>query len=682
MRYFTIVACLIFLQTFSLGQSKLKIAPPNPDYLNFLEERKSNPDMLVAPNPNKLGYSEYYKMKKGQSPESYPVAFDLRTAGAGGTSFLTPVKHQLSCGACWAFATYGSIEGTWKMAGYGDYDLSENNLKNCSGFDLNPCQWGHHFMSTAYLVRGSGPIAEADDPYQPDNDTCQPGMNPEFYVPESRYLPEDHDAFKETIMNIGPVYNTFRSIPANYTWIYDQMVHCYQGASSTSHAIAIVGWNDTITTTCGKGGWLVKDQYGTNWGDGGFYYISYQDTLVLKYNAIWPYREEFDPEMYIYQYDTIGGWPFVGYEDPVAYGLIRFDAVGDQFISDVGTYTVGYGTTLEVKIFDDFSNGTVQNLLASAPAKYCDYPGFWRIPLEQPIRVNEGEDFYIQIKYTSPGEDFPMAIETLSEGYTIPSIETDKCWASEDGETWEDCGTGTLNEFDLCIKAYGYDITRLNVKVYLEGPFQGTAMSAFLSNHEDFPLHQPYLSAPWNYNGDESLEEIPEDVVDWLLLELRETDGDISQAGLGNVVARKAVLLLQDGSVTDADGMSLPAFNVSPKDNLYVVVYHRNHIPVISSEPLQKSGGVYSWNFTDGPDKAYGGLFGQKQVGSNNYAMWGGDATASGTVDITDLQNNWQTEAGKEGYLPADFNLDTQIGNDDKNDIWKPNEGSSSQVPD
>jgi len=218
----TIFLLFAFLNNLS-GQGIIKEAPINPDYLKFIKEYNSgkvgDEELMAAPSPYKLNYDQYFKQKQYLFPESYPISYDMRTAGPGGTSLLTPVKHQLSCGACWAFATYGSIESTWKMMGLGDNDFSENNLKNCHGFDLDPCVWGHHFMSTAYLVRGSGPITEVDDPYDPVNGPCTEGLTPDAYIPEARYLPEDHDAFKNAIMNIGAVYNTYRST-SDYQWIY------------------------------------------------------------------------------------------------------------------------------------------------------------------------------------------------------------------------------------------------------------------------------------------------------------------------------------------------------------------------------------------------------------------------------------------------------------------------------
>lgn len=677
-----IIILLLLMNAAAMAQSKLKKAPANPDYIKFINEFKNQGtdevELQAAPAPYILNFSQYFEQKKSENPKDFPVAYDMRTAGPGGTSLLTSVKHQLSCGACWAFATYGSMESTWKIQGLGDNDLSENNLKNCHGFDLNPCVWGHHFMSTAYLVRGSGPIAESFDPYNPTNPNCTQGINPVAYIPISRYLPEDHDAFKETIMNTGAVYNTFRSVGANYQWINGHYTFCYQGPNTTSHAIAIVGWNDTLTTACGEGAWLAKNQYGTVFGEDGYFYISYQDTLVLKYNSIWPEREEYDEGLKIYQYDSIGGWPFVGYSNPIVYGLIRFVAEGDQFITSIGTYTVSYGSYLSAEIYDDFDGTNLSGILATVPEQYCDYPGFWRLDLPEAMEIFNGDDFYIKVKYNSPGEDFPMAIETTEDGYTVPYIETGKCWTSENAILWEAAGIGTPNEFDLCIKVFAFDQAKLDLKVFLEGPFNGMEMDTQLN--AEIPLSQPFITEPWSYQGAESISMVPSaDIVDWVLIELRETDGDAASASSLKIIARQAALLKNNGKIVGLDGQSLPSFKVHERNNLYVVVYHRYHLGVMSSIPLTKSAGVYPYDFTIDLDKAYNN--GQKFLGNNLYGMIGGDGIVNGEVNLEDKTGNWNLQAGESGYKESDFNLDSHVDNPDKSDIWLPNFGQSSQIP-
>ena len=597
MKKILLIFLLLLTFSFIYGQSQLKVAPLNPDYLQFIEAIQNGEIGQVSPSPIQPGFKSYYLQKQNKSPKSFPIVYDMRTAGPGGTSLLTPVKHQLSCGACWSFATMSSIESVWKVMGLGDFDLSENNLKNCHGFVPDACTWGHHFMSTSYLVRGNGPIAEIDDVYDPINSTCTGGLTPQAYIPESWYLPEDPDAFKEMIMTHGAVYNTYKSVSADYSWINGHLTYCYLGDETTTHAIAIVGWDDTHYNRLRTGAWICKNEYGESFGEDGYFYISYEDSLVLKYNAIWPYKEDYNPDQIIYQYDSLGGWPSLGYEDSIAYGLVRFDILNDEFISRIGTYTVSWGSTLQVEIYDDFDGTTTSNLLASIPETFFEFPGYHTLDLPSPLRRSAGDDIYIQIKYNSPEEDFPIAVEGISDSYTIPEIETNKCWSHEENGPWEAWGIGTGVDYDISIKAYTFPVMKLNLRALMEGPFNGTSMNTQLN--EMIPNEQPYSSLPWNYQGTEYFPGTPPaGTVDWVLVELRETTGNVFSASADKKVARKACLIRTDGQLINVEGGSILDFDINCTDSVFVIIYHRNHLPIISAMALMKSDGIFSFDFS------------------------------------------------------------------------------------
>ncbi len=219
----------------------------------------------------------------------------------------------------------------------------------------------------------------------------------------------------------------------------------------------------------------------------------------------------------------------------------------------------------------------------------------------------------------------------------------------------------------------------LNLKVYLEGPFNGTDMSANLTNLSDFPLNQPFNTAPWNYNGTENVTSIPTDVVDWVLVELRDATS-VSAATVASRIARKAAFLLKNGSVVDLNGTALLHFTNTISNQLFVVVYHRNHIPVIAENALVKVGGVYLYDFTTTENQVHGGMLGHKQLATGKWGMFAGDVNASEGIDLNDL-TFWKVQAAKQSYLGSDANLDTQVNNVDKDDFCLPNSGKGSQVP-
>ena len=84
----------------------------------------------------------------------------------------------------------------------------------------------------------------------------------------------------------------------------------------------------------------------------------------------------------------------------------------------------------------------------------------------------------------------------------------------------------------------------LNLKAFLEGPFNGSAMNTALNVQNLIPLGQPYNVSPWNYTGTEQVGSIPNaNVVDWVLVELRETTGDASTATQDKMINRQAAFI-------------------------------------------------------------------------------------------------------------------------------------------
>ena len=219
----------------------------------------------------------------------------------------------------------------------------------------------------------------------------------------------------------------------------------------------------------------------------------------------------------------------------------------------------------------------------------------------------------------------------------------------------------------------------VDLKVMLEGSFNGTDMNTYLTLLNEFPLSQPYSGSPWNYSGTETVTSIPEGTVDWVLVELRDAT-TAATATAASRIARQAAFLLSDGSVVGIDGASDLLFTGTITNQLFVVVWHRNHLPVLSTNPLVKTGDVYTYDFTSGSGQAFG-IDAQNFLSTGIYGMIGGDPNADGIIDLMDKDFTWQPDAGLSGYLQSDLNLDGQSSNSDKNDIWLPNTGNGLQLP-
>lgn len=231
--------------------------------------------------------------------------------------------------------------------------------------------------------------------------------------------------------------------------------------------------------------------------------------------------------------------------------------------------------------------------------------------------------------------------------------------------------------FPFAIKAQ----TTVDLKAFLEGPYNGSQMNASLNTNGYLPLTHPYNTAPWNYQGTESVAAIPNaDVVDWVLVELRETAGNASTAYEGDSIASQAGFILKNGNIVSTDGISPMQFSNAVTMKLYAVIYQRNHLPVLSGGQLILNAGIYSWNYSIGENQAYGGSLAHKQIASGIWGMCSGDGDANGQINNSDKNEVWKPQSGSSGYKSGDFNMNGQVDNLDKIEFWQVNSGKSSQV--
>lgn len=230
-----------------------------------------------------------------------------------------------------------------------------------------------------------------------------------------------------------------------------------------------------------------------------------------------------------------------------------------------------------------------------------------------------------------------------------------------------------LNDTDTIIHE-----KNLDVRIFLEGPFNkvsgkmDTKLTPWILSHD-----QPFDELPWNYTGDESFSFAPPDAVDWILLELHDTT-DAALISQESKVDTQAGLLLDNGMITQEDGITPVRFEHSVQHGLYLVLRHRNHLDVVSASPLPLSKGVYSYDFTAEESAVFSGGIGFKELAPGVWGMVSGDGDADGVVGIEDKSTAWNTNSGLPGYLQGDYNLDGEINNIDKDDFWEPNLGMTA----
>ena len=452
---FLLLLIVLLMQPAAISQNWPEKAPVDSSFRISQDELKEMAENGIVLPPVKPADNPWLNLKSDQGRE-FPLVYDMRQ-----TPWLTSVKTQ-SNGGCWAYSVMGTVESRLLMLGKGYFNLSDNNLKICHKYIPERNTNGNHWMATSYFARRSGPFLETEDPFPggttgPEN--CPDDLIPSFYIHQARYTPPlDRDFTKQTILNTGPVW-TLMYFNASY-FNSTNATYFYGGNNQVNHAGVIVGWNDTLQTAGGTGAWIVKNTYGPSWGEGGYYYVSYFDTQFLKYNGYWPAVMEHDTGAYLYQYDEIGGYWGVGFNNGVGYGLVKFEgAEGVTEIKKIGTFVQYAGSGVSIKIYDSF-NGSLSGLLLSKDEVICNLPGYYTFDLDSSLYIPEGKTFYVQIGYDSknPNNKWPISIEDTIATYSRPHIETGKFWIAPNPEIWPaawyQVGVGTPYKYDLCIKAY------------------------------------------------------------------------------------------------------------------------------------------------------------------------------------------------------------------------------------
>ncbi len=484
------------LANISFSQELPSQAPINLEFVKYISQIKDQKviddqreySLGRIPLPVKPDFSAY-KPEPGLKNKKFDSSYDLRDEGG-----LTSVKNQGNCGSCWTFASMANIESVWKINGYGTYDLSEQNLHTCNNdYEFDHCNGGNFYMSTAYMAKGIGPVTEADDPYQADSDSsCSSGLTPVRYVTEAIFIPTNETDIKQAILDHGALYTSMYWLSSaynsgDYTYYYDGPGDGSDGGGG--HAVTIVGWDDNKSTASSNdGAWIIKNSWGSYWGESGYFYLSYDDVEANDFVACFTQSIDYDSQRHIFGYDDYGWVTSYGYGDGTDYGLVKFTADDDYTVSKIGTYAVGAGVNLTVTVYDDYSSGNLSNQLATG-SKTCTNPGYYTLDLSSSFNISNGDDFYVKVKYENAG-DHPIPVEKNSSGYlTNATIESGKCWLSSGGGdgTWTALGAGTGYEIDLCIKAYstmsgsGYNVT-FNVDDGTD-PLSGATVS--MEGHND-----------------------------------------------------------------------------------------------------------------------------------------------------------------------------------------------------
>ncbi|MGD9612861.1 MAG: C1 family peptidase [Kiritimatiellia bacterium] len=226
--------------------------------------------------------------------QALPTSWDWRNVG--GSSYIGAVRNQGSCGSCYSFGAAAAAEGTFNYAmnrtGSQCVDFSEAYIAWCLGTygdysaHFSGCDGADYDYAELEALTVEGICGENQMPYNNGSDpgSCTYSGTTTVFEAWARVAYADIDAIKTAIMTYGvvdaAVYvdNAFDS--------YDGGVHddsnntCDSGWYTTSnHAISLVGWDDNPPEG-GGGCWILRNSWGTSWGESGYMRIRYDAAVV------------------------------------------------------------------------------------------------------------------------------------------------------------------------------------------------------------------------------------------------------------------------------------------------------------------------------------------------------------------------------------------------------------------
>lgn len=424
----------------------------------------------VIPSANR--YSAYVEL-----PERYD---------AGEEGIRTPVGTQ-KYGDCWAFAALNLLEMNAVKQGLIEKpDLSERHLVYYAFHSVNGtpgqqegegtsykdggnaqrCFWngGRFDYATRTLSSFVGAVPEIAAPYAAA-DVALPASSDSVYKGAAVRLANtfvissaDRNAMKANIMEYGAVGITYYS-GLNY-YNYNTAAQYCPYDTTEDHAVVIVGWDDTYSKNnftippANDGAWLVKNNWGTIFGDEGYFWLSYEDaSIAAKVHVI--EAEAADTYDYIYQCDNTlleGKEIAEGGLTAANRYVIGTKAQTSEYAEAVSVTNLYGDVNYELQLYVNSEEADPRSgaaLLAEPITGYFPYAGIYTIELPEGAEVPYGAAVTVVLTLTGEQAGLATDITKISNKTVCVAVGgTSTSYLMVDG-IWQDYGAANGRNFRI-----------------------------------------------------------------------------------------------------------------------------------------------------------------------------------------------------------------------------------------
>ncbi len=386
-----------------------------------------------------------------------PPSYDLRTRLR-----VSEVRNQGNYGTCWAFAAISALESS--LMPEENLLFSVDHMSMSNAFNVNQYDGGEYTMGMAYLAAWQGPVYEKDDPY--GDGATDESLSPVKHVQEIRIIDgKDYQGIKEAVFKYGGVqtslYSNISSSKGNSKYFNkDTNAYCYMGSEKPNHDVVIIGWDDNYPKENfnvdleGDGAFICQNSWGNEFGDDGFFYVSYYDTNIGTHNEVYTGVENTDNYDNIYQSDLCGWVGKMGYDKEDMYGANVFTATSDQNIKAASFYATASDTSYELYIVNDFKDEYSFAGRKKVAEGTLENAGYYTIKFDEEVPVTEGERYAVVLHINTPESTHPMAIEYDSGESYLKDVDLDdgEGYISYDGAAF--INVKEKQDCNLCIKAF------------------------------------------------------------------------------------------------------------------------------------------------------------------------------------------------------------------------------------